>query len=47
MVNDDNALYAELFGKINNRIKHYEDVLANRAGMAAANKPDAEADAEA
>ena len=47
VVNDDNALYAELFGKINNRIKHYEDVLANRAGMAAANKPDAEADAEA
>ena len=47
VVNDDNAAYAELFGKINNRIKHYEDVLANRAGVAAANKPDADADADA
>ena len=36
VVNDDNAPYAEVFGKINNRIKHYEDVLANRAGVAAA-----------
>ena len=47
VVNDDNALYAEVFGKINNRIKHYEDVLANRAGMAAAANAGADTAADA
>lgn len=47
VVNDDNALYAEVFGKINNRIKHYEDVLANRAGVAAAANAGADTAADA